>query len=115
MATKSVTHYNDAGTVALLVTAALIVVGLGWDIHRRRTRLARSSYDRLLALAPGRVVRAGQQLQERHRVERLGAEHAGPFQVPLSISSSATIGLTAVCHTTACEPYSRIDHSLSTT
>ena len=42
MATKSVTHYNDAGTVALLVTAALLVVGLGWDIHRRRTRLARS-------------------------------------------------------------------------
>ena len=37
MATKSVTHYNDAGTVALLITAGLVVVGLGWDIHRRRT------------------------------------------------------------------------------
>ncbi len=37
MATKSVTHYNDAGTVALLVTAALLVVGLAWDIRRRRT------------------------------------------------------------------------------
>jgi hypothetical protein len=37
MATRSVTHYNDAGTVALLVTAALLVLGLGWDIHRRRT------------------------------------------------------------------------------
>jgi hypothetical protein len=36
MATKSVTHYNGAGTVALLVTAGLLVVGLGWDIHRRR-------------------------------------------------------------------------------
>jgi len=37
MATKSVTHYNDAGTVALLVTAALLAAGLGWDIHRRQT------------------------------------------------------------------------------
>jgi hypothetical protein len=37
MATKSVTHYNGAGTVALLTTAGLLVVGLGWDIHRRRS------------------------------------------------------------------------------
>jgi hypothetical protein len=37
MATKSVTHYNGAGTVSLLVSAALIVVGLGWDIHVRRS------------------------------------------------------------------------------
>jgi Protein of unknown function (DUF2631) len=37
MATRSVTHYNNAGTVALLATAALLVLGLGWDIHRRRT------------------------------------------------------------------------------
>ncbi len=36
MATKSVTHYNDAGTLALLITAGLLVVGLGWDIHSRR-------------------------------------------------------------------------------
>jgi Protein of unknown function (DUF2631) len=37
MATRSVTHYNEAGTVALLISAALLVAGLGWDIHRRRT------------------------------------------------------------------------------
>jgi hypothetical protein len=37
MATKSVTHYNDAGMLALLITAGLLVLGLGWDIHRRRT------------------------------------------------------------------------------
>jgi Protein of unknown function (DUF2631) len=37
MATKSVTHYNNAGTLALLITAGLLVLGLGWDIHRRRT------------------------------------------------------------------------------
>jgi hypothetical protein len=37
MATKSVTHYNDAGTLALLISAGLVVVGLAWDIYRRRT------------------------------------------------------------------------------
>src|SRR4051812_29354712 len=37
MATKSVPHYNDTGTVGLLITAGLLVVGLAWDIHRRRT------------------------------------------------------------------------------
>ena len=37
MGTKSVTHYNGAGTLALLSTAGLIVLGLAWDIHRRRT------------------------------------------------------------------------------
>ncbi len=37
MATKSVTHYNGAGTLALLITAGLLIVGLGWDMHRRRT------------------------------------------------------------------------------
>lgn len=37
MATRSVTHYNNAGTVSLLVTAALLVLGLAWDIHRRRS------------------------------------------------------------------------------
>ncbi|MBV9592503.1 MAG: DUF2631 domain-containing protein [Actinobacteria bacterium] len=31
------THYNGAGTVALLTFAGLIVVGLLWDIQRRRT------------------------------------------------------------------------------
>ena len=38
-----------------------------------------------------------------------------PVQVPFASSSSATTGLIAVCQTTACEPYSRIVHSLSTT
>src|ERR1700691_333488 len=38
-----------------------------------------------------------------------------PAQAPASISSSATTGLTAVCQTTACEPYSAIDQALSTT
>ena len=38
-----------------------------------------------------------------------------PVQAPVATSSRATTGLTAVCHTTAWEPYSRIDHSLSTT
>jgi hypothetical protein len=31
------THYNGAGTVALLFFAGLLVVGLLWDINRRRT------------------------------------------------------------------------------
>ncbi len=31
------THYNGAGAVALIATAAVIAIGLGWDIHRRRT------------------------------------------------------------------------------
>jgi hypothetical protein len=31
------THYNGAGAVWLLLTAALLVVGLAWDIRRRRT------------------------------------------------------------------------------
>jgi hypothetical protein len=35
LATKSVTHRNGAGTVALLLTAGLLM--LDWDIHRRRT------------------------------------------------------------------------------
>src|SRR6201999_1380897 len=38
-----------------------------------------------------------------------------PVQAPESISSSATTGLTAVCHTTAWEPYSAIVQALSTT
>jgi hypothetical protein len=37
IATRSVTHYNGAGTVSLLICAGLIAVGLGWDIHRRRS------------------------------------------------------------------------------
>src|SRR5690606_39741963 len=35
--------------------------------------------------------------------------------MPAASSSSATTGLTAVCHTTHCAPYSAIDHALSTT
>ena len=38
-----------------------------------------------------------------------------PDQVPAASSSRATTGLTAVCQTTHWWPYSRIDHSLSTT
>ena len=38
-----------------------------------------------------------------------------PDHAPAATSSSATTGLTAVCHTTACEPYSAIDQALSTT
>ena len=38
-----------------------------------------------------------------------------PDHVPSASSSSATTGLIAVCQTTACDPYSRMVHSLSTT
>ncbi len=38
-----------------------------------------------------------------------------PRQVPFASSSSATIGLTAVCHTTHWAPYSLIVSSLSAT
>jgi hypothetical protein len=31
------THYNGTGTVALSITAGLLVIALVWDIHRRRT------------------------------------------------------------------------------
>jgi hypothetical protein len=31
------THYNHAGTLALLLSAAFLVVGLLWDAQRRRT------------------------------------------------------------------------------
>jgi hypothetical protein len=31
------THYNGAGAVALIVTAAALVLALLWDINRRRT------------------------------------------------------------------------------
>jgi Protein of unknown function (DUF2631) len=31
------THYNGAGAVALILSAALLVLALVWDIHRRRT------------------------------------------------------------------------------
>ena len=52
-------------------------------------------------------------------LERLGAQVFGyalaPDQAPESISSSATTGLTAVCQTTAWDPYSAIDQALSTT
>jgi EAL domain-containing protein (putative c-di-GMP-specific phosphodiesterase class I) len=44
-----------------------------------------------------------------------GPRTPDPDQEPAASSSSATTGLTAVCQTTACEPYSDIDHSLSTT
>jgi hypothetical protein len=44
-----------------------------------------------------------------------GPRTPDPVQAPESISSSATTGLTAVCQTTAWEPYSAIDHALSTT
>ena len=44
-----------------------------------------------------------------------GPSTPAPDQAPESISSSATTGLTAVCQTTAWEPYSAIDQALSTT
>src|SRR6266567_5913805 len=44
-----------------------------------------------------------------------GPRTPAPDQAPESISSSATTGLTAVCQTTACDPYSAIDQALSTT
>ena len=31
------THYNGAGAVGLIATAALLVIALVWDIQRRRT------------------------------------------------------------------------------
>lgn len=31
------THYNESGTGALLIVAALMVVGLLWDARKRRT------------------------------------------------------------------------------
>jgi len=31
------THYNGAGAVGLIATAALLVIVLVWDIQRRRT------------------------------------------------------------------------------
>ena len=34
--TITATHYNNAGTAALLITAGLMVVGLLWDARRRR-------------------------------------------------------------------------------
>ena len=69
---------------------------------------------RLFPQSPRGAVR-GEQVEERPGRQRLGPEHAGPRQAPVASSSRATTGLTAVCQTTACEPYSRIDHSLSTT
>ncbi len=33
----SATHYNGTGTVALIATAVTLVIGLVWDIQRRRT------------------------------------------------------------------------------
>src|SRR5690606_12968008 len=44
-----------------------------------------------------------------------GPSTPAPDQAPVASSSSATTGLTAVCHTTAWHPYSLIDHWLSTT
>src|SRR5689334_17581150 len=44
-----------------------------------------------------------------------GPRTPAPDHTPAASSSSATTGLTAVCQTTACDPYSFIDHSLSTT
>jgi hypothetical protein len=31
------THYNGTGTLSLIAVAALLVIALLWDIHRRRT------------------------------------------------------------------------------
>ena len=50
----------------------------------------------------------------RRRTPR-GPARPAPDQRPEASSSSATTGLTAVCQTTAWEPYSRIDQALSTT
>src|ERR1700752_1116291 len=44
-----------------------------------------------------------------------GPSTPAPDQAPESMSSSATTGLTAVCQTTACEPYSAIVCALSAT
>ena len=53
----------------------------------------------------------------RGRVRRqgFGAEDPGARPAPDSMSSSARTGFSAVCHTTAWEPYSAIDQALSTT
>lgn len=34
---STATHYNHAGTVAVLGFAGIVVIGLLWDIHRQRT------------------------------------------------------------------------------
>jgi hypothetical protein len=31
------THYNDAGAVALILSAAALVISLLWDVQRRKT------------------------------------------------------------------------------
>jgi hypothetical protein len=31
------THYNGTGTLSLIAVAALLVIALLWDIHRRHT------------------------------------------------------------------------------
>ena len=63
---------------------------------------------------PGRPA-AAQRDRGTARPERLGAEHSGARPSARGSSSSASTGLTAVCQTTAWEPYSAIDQSLSTT
>ena len=81
----------------------------------RRRGARRADASAALAHPPGGAV-GGQQVEEGHGVEGLRAEDAGALPARRSASSSsATTGLTAVCQTTACAPYSLIDHALSTT
>ena len=78
--------------------------------RRRRVSCGRSLLD-----VPRRAA-VGDELEERARRERLGTEDARrPPTRPIASSSSASTGLSAACHTTAWEPYSDMDHSLSTT
>jgi hypothetical protein len=56
-----------------------------------------------------------EQVEKRLRREGLGTEDAGARPRPDREQLEGDGGLSAVCHTTAWCPYSRIDHSLSTT
>ena len=65
---------------------------------------------------PGRLVRPGQEIEERlRRRSASGPRTPAPDQTPVASSSRATTGLTAVCQTTHWAPYSRhrvgvVDH-----
>ena len=79
--------------------------------HCDRWRIARWAFDPL-----GTTGRRSSPTRSRKGSDgsASGPRSPAPVHTPAAMSSSASTGLRAACHTTACESYSDIDHSLST-
>jgi predicted DCC family thiol-disulfide oxidoreductase YuxK len=107
-----------AGLPWWFLGALLHLPGLHWlagVVYRSPQRTAWAEAPRKAVSAPpSPYSRARSAVPGTGRLKASGPPPS-PFHSPVASISSATTGCTAVCHTTAWCPYSRMVHSLSTT